>query len=189
MRVAEYADLPEGMSPVVAADGKSGVDLGNGTIIALGRDEYALASALTRYLETMRSAARTGEVPEGVIDADLASRAARALPDVARVTAKGRSFGQDLSQFRSALQSATPRAVMSPIFIGACVLVYAAMVATGVPWMFPSTAELSRLGRKPGHQRRAQSRVLAALHQRVSAWWFHPSCHEYVEHSRDRAAG
>ncbi len=66
------------------------------------------------------------------------------------VTAKGRSFGEDLSQFRSALQSATPRAAVTPIMIGACVLVYAAMVATGVPWLLPSAEQLSDWGANQG---------------------------------------
>ena len=95
-----------------------------------------------RYLETMATAARAGEVPADAIDPELASRAARALPDVARVTARGRSFGKDLVQFHSELFSATPHAPMTPIFIAACVLVYVAMTAAGVPWLLPSTDQL-----------------------------------------------
>jgi rhomboid protease GluP len=150
VRVADYAVLPERAGVIATADGSSGIDLGNGTVIVLGTDDGALAAAVARYLETMGNAARAGAVPEGVVDEDLASRAARALPDVARVTAKGRAFGQELSQFRSALQSATPHAPMTPILIGACVLAYVAMVVDGVPWLTPSADQLSRWGANRG---------------------------------------
>jgi rhomboid protease GluP len=150
LRVADYADLPVRMRVVEAADGSPGIDLGNGAMISLGKGERALASAVARYLETMGSAARAGVVPEGMIDAELATRAARALPSVATVTAKGRTFGQDLLQFRSSLHSATPHASVTPILIGACVLVYIAMVATGVPWLSPSALQLTDWGANRG---------------------------------------
>jgi rhomboid protease GluP len=150
VRVADFARLPERMQVVEAADGSSAVDLGKAFMIVVGKGEGALASALARYLETMGSAARAGEVPEGVIDADLASRAARALPDVARVTAGSRTFGQDLSQFRSSLDSATARTFVTLIFVGSCVLIYAAMVARGVPWLFPSAQQLLGWGANNG---------------------------------------
>jgi rhomboid protease GluP len=149
-RVADYAHLPERMPVVTGADGSSGIDLGNATVIVVGKGEGALASALARYLEIMRNAARAGEVPEGLIDAEIAGRAARALPRVAKVTAQSRSFGQDLSQFHSSLQAATTRAYMTPVFIGSCVLAYAAMVARGVPWLFPSGHDLLDWGANRG---------------------------------------
>ena len=149
-RVADYAHLPDSMQVMTAADGSSAIDLGNAAMIVIGKGEVALASAVARYLALMGSAARAGEVPEGLIDADLASRAARALPGVMRVTAKGRSFGQDLGQFRSSLESATPRAVVTPILTGACVLVYLAMVATGVPWLTPSARAMVGWGASRG---------------------------------------
>ncbi len=149
-RVADYPHLPDSLRVVEAADGSSAIELGDTAMIMVGKGEGALARAVARYLETMGSAARAGEVPEGLIDADLASRAARALPGVMRVTAKGRSFGQDLGQFRSSLESATPRAVVTPILIGACVLVYLAMVATGVPWLTPSARAMVGWGASRG---------------------------------------
>ena len=109
VRVASYSDLPERIGVVAAPDGSSGIDLGRGAIIRLGKDDGALASAVAPLSGDAGRCGPHGGVPEGVIDADLASRAARALPDVARVTAQGRMFGQDLSQFRSALEAATPR--------------------------------------------------------------------------------
>ena len=66
------------------------------------------------------------------------------------MTAKGRAFGQDLSQFRAALQSATPRAVMTPVFTGACVIVYVAMVASGVHWLWPTATQLIDWGANQG---------------------------------------
>ncbi len=150
VRVADYAHLPERMQAVEATDGWSGIDLGNGTVIVVGKGEGALALALARYLETMGNAARAGDVPAGVIDAELASRAARALPGVAKVTATGRRFGQDLGQFRSSLESATGRAVVTPMLIGACVLVYVAMVASGLHWLYPSGQQMVAWGANRG---------------------------------------
>jgi rhomboid protease GluP len=150
VRVADYAALPERITTTPAADGSSGIDLGGNTTIALGESGDALAAALARYLETMRNAARAGAFPEGLIDAELASRAAQALPAVARVSAQGRSFGKDLSDFRSSLQVATPRTPVTRALIAACVLVYVAMVARGVPWLFPSAQQLSDWGANHG---------------------------------------
>ena len=148
---ASYADLPECMRVLEAADGWSGINLGNSTMIVVGKGERALASALLRYLETMRSAVRAGgEPPAGAIDAELASRAARALPAVGKVTAEARAFGQDLLEFRSSLQSTEHREFVTPTLIGACALVYVAMIATGVPWLFPSADQLLRWGASRG---------------------------------------
>ena len=143
-RVAGYADLPESMRALETADGSSGVDLGDSTMIVVGKGEGALASALLRYLQAMRSAARAGASPEGAIDAELASRAARALPAVVKVTAEARAFGLDLLEFRSSLQSTAHREFMTPALIGACALAYVIMVATGVPPLLPSPDQLLR---------------------------------------------
>ena len=142
VRVADYAHLPERIGTVEGPAGSARVDLGKGTVIALDQGGSGLAAAVARYLETMATAARAGEVPADAIDPELASRAARALPDVARVTARGRSFGKDLVQFHSELFSATPHAPMTVIFIAACVLLYLAMTAAGVQWLLPSTDQL-----------------------------------------------
>ncbi len=149
-RFANYADLPEFMRVVQAADGSSGIELSKGTMIVVGKGENELASTILRYLETMRSAARAGDLPEGVIDADLASRAAGALPAVAKVTAEARAFGRDLLEFRSSLQSSAHRDFVTPTLIGACILVYVAMVATGVPPLFPSGVQLLDWGASQG---------------------------------------
>ncbi len=149
-RSAAYADLPGNMRVVEAADGSYGIELGNSSMIAVGQDDGGLALALLRYLEAMRSAVRAGALPEGAIDADLASRAARALPAVVNVTAKARAFGQDLIDFRTAIHSTAHRGVVTPILMCACVLAYAAMVATGVPWRMPSPYQLLRWGASCG---------------------------------------
>ena len=86
----------------------------------------------------------------GVIDPDLAARAARALPSVAQVTARGRAFGQELSQFREALFSGTRHAVMTHVMIWACVLVYVVMVARGVNWLWPTGPQMLDWGANQG---------------------------------------
>jgi rhomboid protease GluP len=149
-RFANFADLPEFMRVVETADGSSAIELSEGTIIVVGKGESELALTILRYLETMRNAARTGDLPEGAIDADLAGRAAKALPAVTKVTAEARAFGRDLLEFRSSLLSSAHRDFVTPTLIGACVLVYIAMVVTGVPWLLPSGAQLLDWGASQG---------------------------------------
>jgi membrane associated rhomboid family serine protease len=151
-RFAGYADLPECMRVVESVDGSSGIELGNGMRIVVGEGEGALASTVLHYLETMRSATRAGELPEGVIDADLAGRVARALPAVVKMTAAARPFGQDLLEFGSSLHATAHHSFVTPTLLGACVLVYAAMVASGVPWLLPSTDQLLRWGASGGNK-------------------------------------
>ena len=151
VRVAGYAELPAVIGERAEPDGSFSIDLGGGATLALGMIDGRLAAALARYLETMGSAARAGAAPPmGTIDPELAARVARALPAVARVSAKGRAFSQDLHEFRSALFSGTRHVVMTPVFIGACVVVFAAMVASGVPYLSPTGEQLIRWGANQG---------------------------------------
>jgi rhomboid protease GluP len=66
------------------------------------------------------------------------------------VQAQGRSRKADLVEFRRALFSATPHVVTTPILAVACVAVYGLMVVSGVPWMWPSGAQLIRWGANEG---------------------------------------
>ena len=150
VRVADYAHLPERIGVLPGKDALAEIDLGKNTTIVLAKGGSGLGTAVARYLELIAAAARTGEVPAGSVDPDLASRAPRALPQVARVTAQGRGFGQDLHQFRSALFSATPHAPMTAFFIVACVLPYIAMVASGVDYLFPTVDQLLAWGADQG---------------------------------------
>ncbi len=151
VRVAAYADLPEVIGERSDPDGSFSIALANGATLALATNDRRLAAALAHYLETMGRAARAGAAPPvGTIDPELAARVARALPAVARVTAKSRAFSQDLTQFRDALFAATRRVVMTPVFIGACIAVYGAMVASGVPFLWPTGTQLSRWGANQG---------------------------------------
>jgi len=148
--IALYADLPERIEAIESPDGTFGVSLANGPTITLGRVDARLASALAHYLETMGRAARAGAPLPGLIDPEIAARAERALASVASVSVKGRAFGQELTQFRADLFSATPHAVMTPVLTGLCILVYLAMVAGGVHWLSPTVGQLIDWGANQG---------------------------------------
>src|SRR5262249_9205363 len=100
--------------------------------------------------ETMGRAARAGTVPEGLIDPDLAARASRVMPKVARATAEARAFGRDVAEFFAALHSATPRALMTTIMTAACIIAYLAMVASKVDSLWPIPPQLIRWGANYG---------------------------------------
>ena len=149
-RIADYADLPDHIAAIEARMDLPPSTLAGRATIELGRIDKRLASALVHFLESMRTAAHVGTAPERLIDPDLAARAARVLPNVARVTAEARAFGQDISDFRAALHSATPRAVMTYVMTAACIIVYLAMVAKGVHWLWPTATQLIDWGANQG---------------------------------------
>jgi rhomboid protease GluP len=64
--------------------------------------------------------------------------------------APDRSRKTDLVEFRRALFSATPYVVTTPILALACVAVYGLMVVSGVPWLWPSGAQLIHWGANEG---------------------------------------
>ncbi len=71
-------------------------------------------------------------------------------PAPSALQAPGRSRKTDLVEFRRALFSATPHVVTTPILALACVAVYGLMVASGVPWLWPSGAQLIKWGANEG---------------------------------------
>jgi rhomboid protease GluP len=150
VRVAAYGDLPKLIGVIEAPAGSFAIDFGRGNTIKLGRVGAQLPRALARYLEMMSRAARAGTVPEGLIDPDLAARASRVMPKVAKATADARVFGHDVGEFFAALQSATPRALMTMIMTAACIIAYLAMVASKVDWLWPSPPQLIRWGANYG---------------------------------------
>jgi rhomboid protease GluP len=148
---AGYAGLPETIAEFSGGNGSRGLDLGGGRALLLKQADPHLAPTLARYLETMGRAARRGAAPSPTqVDAQLAARIARALPAIANVTSRARALNHDLVSFRSALYAATPRAYMTPVFILACVATFAAMVASGVPVLWPTGADLVRWGANQG---------------------------------------
>jgi len=148
---ALYAGLPETIEESGAGDGSFRFDLGGGRALVLNRADSRLAQTLARYLETMGRAARTGIAPSlGEIDEQLAARIPRILPTIEKVTSRARTLSQDLVRFRSALYVATPRVFVTPALMLACAAVFAAMVALGVPVLWPTGAELVDWGANEG---------------------------------------
>jgi len=148
---ADYRALPETIEKSSAGDESFRLDLGGGRALVLKRAGARLAHTLARYLETMGTASRTGVTPSLIeFDAQLAARIPRALAAVAKVTARARTLTSDLVLFRTALDAATPRVIMTPVFILACVAVFAAMVAFGVPVLWPTGTGLIGWGANEG---------------------------------------
>jgi rhomboid protease GluP len=150
VRVADYGVLPDHLDVIATPGGRFSVAIPGGASIELGQVDGRLASALARFLETMGRTARARAAPDGLIDPDLAARAARVLPAVARVTAEARAVSQDMSDFSEAIHSGTSRAVMTQAFTAACIIVYIAMVASGVHWLSPTTEQLVNWGANQG---------------------------------------
>ncbi len=149
--VARYGALPELIPSSRGEDGSVRLDLAVGRAIVFKGIDQRLAEALARFLEKMSVADRQGTVPSvAEIDPELAARIAHVLPAVAQLTARSRALSQDLIQFRADLQRATPRPIATPVFIVACVAVFAVMVASGVPLMSPSAAALRNWGANDG---------------------------------------
>ena len=103
VRVADYAHLPKRMQAVIATDGWSGVDLGNSTVIVVGKCEGLTGSGPVRYLETM---GKRG--PRRCIAARGRDRCRACQPGLRgpagvshRSTATGRASPGTLGQFRS----------------------------------------------------------------------------------------
>jgi len=150
-RVAGYGGLPETIEGSANGDGSFRFELGGGRALVLERADARLAQTLARYLETMGKAARTGLAPSlSEFDAHLAAHIPRVLPAIAKVTSGARALTRDLLQFRTALYAATRRVVMTPALIAACVAVFAAMVAFGVPVLSPTGPELVDWGANEG---------------------------------------
>jgi rhomboid protease GluP len=73
-------------------------------------------------------------------------RATRATPRADH----GRISPADLVAFRRALNAATRRAVVTPLIVLACAAYFAAMIAAGVPILWPSATELVHWGANDG---------------------------------------
>ena len=148
---ARYGDLPKIIPNSKDQDGSVRLELPGDRAIVLKGVDKRLGEALARFLERMGEADRLGIVPPGgEVDPALAARIRRVLPVVAELTAQGRAHSQDLHQFRSALQSASTRPVATPVFIVACIAVFAVMVASGVPVFGPSAVQLRDWGANDG---------------------------------------
>ena len=149
--VLDYDALPLEIREVHGPDGSFRLDFGGGQALILTGVDASLVLTLRRYLETMGAVARTGSAPVlAERQPELAARVARAWPAVAQVSERARSLGLDLRQFRRALDTATPRVVVTPAVIAVCVVVFGAMVVSGVDPLLPSGSQLILWGANKG---------------------------------------
>jgi rhomboid protease GluP len=149
--VLRYGELPKTIDALAGTGRFTVLNLGSARPLALHAADRRLSEALARYLETMGAAARSGVIPsssEG--EEELARRVEQVLPAVVRVTAQTRAHYRELLEFRRALFAATPRIFSSYLLILACVGVFGAMVATGVPALWPTSEQLIAWGANAG---------------------------------------
>jgi rhomboid protease GluP len=141
--VLRYGQLPEVIREAGSAQRVAQLDLGTSRPLSLPSADPRLSRALARYLETMGAAARSGSTPPLLqLDPELADRVTRVIPAVVEATAQTRAHYRDLLEFRRALFSATPHRFMTPAFALGCLAVFLAMVATGVPAVWPRSGDL-----------------------------------------------
>jgi rhomboid protease GluP len=147
----DYELIHECVEARSAGGGSFEITLGVGRNLLVLGCEPELAEALASYLRTAAAAARTGAIPAiSETDPELAGRIDRILPTVAEVTAGIRTLSRDLHSFRRDLAAATPRAMVTPFLIIACVLMYASMVLRGVDAFLPTVDQLLSWGANSG---------------------------------------
>lgn len=147
----EFETLPPVVIESRGPDGSFRLDFGGGRALILKGVDANLALSLRQYLEKIRAVARNEATPLlAELEPELAARVARAWPAVAQVSSRARSLGVDLRQFRRSLETATPHAFVTPILILVCVVVYGAMVVSGVSPLWPSGAQLILWGANEG---------------------------------------
>jgi rhomboid protease GluP len=136
-----YKDLPEtiNLTGVVAKV----ANLGEGREIALGTEIRAL-QALIPFLTEARARLR-GENALEPLAPVLVEQLRRAWPSVVAADAQARTIQADVRRFHSRTTVAA-RAVVTPVLVGACVLVYLAMVARGVSPTDPDANALLKWG-------------------------------------------
>ncbi len=139
-RSVDYAALP-GVIGVTAFG--TAIDLGEGRKISLVGDK-ALVAVMERYLGGVRALFRGELTARGIPDADRA-RARGAWPRVTAAGSEARAFQAEIRSFQDRT-FVVSRARVTPALVAACVLVYAAMVARGVPAFRPSAGSVLAWG-------------------------------------------
>jgi len=137
-RAAAYQNL----SPRVSQRDTSApkLELVPGLEVNLGRRSCELVEALVKFLQTMGSAAR-GDFSRQLSPDALISTNSR-LFEVAQETALARAGQGELRSFGRAILAATPRLVVTPLVALVCVVVYVAMVVSGVSAFDPDPEAL-----------------------------------------------
>ena len=147
----DYALVPPGACVMPPGEEPVRIALGSGQSLPLQGGGKDLAEALASYLRTVGDAARKGVEPElDGLDPALVGRITLALPKVAEATRRMRALNLDLTTFRRDLMTATPRVVVTPLLLTACILVFVVMVLRGVDPFLPAAQQLRLWGANDG---------------------------------------
>jgi rhomboid protease GluP len=143
-----YDRLPE----VVGVKGwfAPALDLGDCGELSPRRVERHGLVALGNVLNALGRGARTGDLA-GSVPAGALEQARAEVAEVVRKSEAVQNFAHDPGEreavtFHAVVRRATPRVIVTPLIIGACVLVYVAMLASGVSGTDPSAQELYKWG-------------------------------------------
>ena len=143
----DYALVPAETSVVASAEGTFQVVLGPGQAVPVHDGGRNLAEALAGYLRTLGQAARKGEEPQlASFDPRLVERITSVLPKVAEVTRQSCVLNRDVNVFRRDFMAATAHVVVTPVLLGACILVFVAMSLKGVNPFLPTAQQLLSWG-------------------------------------------
>ncbi len=131
----EYAMLPASIAPM----GSGPINLGGGRWFGT-TGSSSLRTALIDFLAAGRAMARGEPTAQAIAEPEL-QNARLVWPRVLKAARDARALQSEVRQFESRMMHAS-RAIVTPVLVLACVLVYAAMVARGVNWMKPDGLEL-----------------------------------------------
>jgi rhomboid protease GluP len=139
-----YGTLPQG----VARAGSGAINLGGGQWFGTAGSS-GLRTALIEFLGAARAMHR-GEEQTQAIQERILQVTHLDWPAAVRATGVARSLQSDIRQFEGRMFHAS-RAIMTPLIVLACVVVYLAMVATGVSWQNPEISQLLAWGASSGN--------------------------------------
>lgn len=140
----DYRDLPETIKPLRVVS--SGIDLGEGRTIRVGSQK--VANALIDYLTTVRKIVKGEAAPAELSPMAEMQRVGDWRSVLARDTA-ARAIQEQLRLFRSRTTAAN-RGLVTYALAAICILVYVAMVVSGVTPFLPSPKVLYSWGANLG---------------------------------------
>lgn len=142
-RSLEYRALPE----LVEAHGPLPLrlDLGDRRELPLPGLDAPTIEAVAGALTTLRRGACTGDIA-GAVSPEAIARARARFPAVVRREEAVRQAASGLASFHMQARAATPHVVVFRLIMAACVLVFLAMIGTGISPMDPEPEQLLRWG-------------------------------------------
>ncbi|WP_169979956.1 rhomboid family intramembrane serine protease [Tautonia rosea] len=143
-----FDEIPESVRVVGSLD--TTLDLGHRHSLPLRSTESnGAAEALAGVLSTLSQARRSGDLA-GSTSRESLNRARAEIGHVVRQAAALHQVDGEVRSFQADVQAATPRVVVTPALIAACLIVFVAMVLSGISILSPSVPSLIAWGGNVG---------------------------------------